>query len=205
MSKFTIANPEALFAAVLCASTEETRYYLNGVCLDATQSTPYAVATDGHRLARIKLDVAEVLEPVNGTRYGIPNTLPIVSADCLAKIKKLAKAPRRQGNSAGFYPLDFDLDAGTVTVNETVLKLELIDGTFPDWRRIMPTIDGTIESVAFNADFLATMAGIGNLLNCSKVWTIEGTDTTRKPGGACQWRYKSDMADALYVVMPMRS
>ena len=43
MSKFTIANPEALFAAVLCASTEETRYYLNGVCLDATPSTPYSL------------------------------------------------------------------------------------------------------------------------------------------------------------------
>ena len=40
----------ALKAAAIAAGTEQTRYYLNGVCIQHTPTGPVFVATDGHRL-----------------------------------------------------------------------------------------------------------------------------------------------------------
>src|SRR5690606_22443905 len=66
-------------------STEETRYYLNGIFLHATEGgsgqVMRAVATDGHRLARVEL-------PLPSGASGMPNA--IVPRKTVGEIRKLA-------------------------------------------------------------------------------------------------------------------
>jgi len=108
-------------------STEETRYYLNGIYLHAVDGDDgpalRAVATDGHRLARVDAPLPEGAE-------GMPGV--IVPRKAVAEVRKLIE----------------DLDgAVAVSVSETkirfafgsvVLTSKLIDGTFPDYARVIP-------------------------------------------------------------------
>ncbi len=108
-------------------STEETRYYLNGIFLHATDGgTPHlrAVATDGHRLARVTLD-----RPDGAS--GMPDV--IVPRKCVAEVRKLldeAQGDVEIGLSASKIRFDF---------GAAVLTSKLIDGTFPDYSRVIPT------------------------------------------------------------------
>ncbi len=108
-------------------STEETRYYLNGIFLHVTDdATPVlkAAATDGHRLARVTVPRPE-------GAAGMPDV--IVPRKCVGELRKL---------------LDEVDGAVEVTLSPTkirfglgkaVLTSKLIDGTFPDYSRVIPT------------------------------------------------------------------
>ena len=109
-------------------STEETRYYLNGVYLHVAQGEEGAVlrcvATDGHRLARI-----EAALPAGAD--GMPGV--IVPRKTVGELRKL---------------LDVDDMTIAVSVSETkvrfatpdiMLTSKVIDGTFPDYSRVIPT------------------------------------------------------------------
>ncbi|WP_249696474.1 hypothetical protein [Stappia sp. WLB 29] len=93
-------------------STEETRYYLNGVCLDGREM----VATDGHRLA----SHASGVGLPDGVRPIIPRHAVnlMVSAGTIGRIE------------LGKTWLRMHVPAGTIST-------KLIDGTFPDWRRLV--------------------------------------------------------------------
>ena len=112
-------------------STEETRYYLNGIYLHAIESEGEtrlrAVATDGHRLARIEL-------PAPDGAAGMPGI--IVPRKAVAEIQKLvADEPGeavRVSLSSAKIRFSFGSDGGVV------LTSKLIDGTFPDYQRVIP-------------------------------------------------------------------
>ncbi|UEM03869.1 DNA polymerase III subunit beta [Skermanella rosea] len=113
-------------------STEETRYYLNGIYLHATKSRAgeaempvlRAVATDGHRLARVEI-------PLPDGAAGIPGV--IVPRKTVLEIRKLIdEAADRIEVSLSETKVRFGFDAVTVTS-------KLIDGTFPDYERVIPT------------------------------------------------------------------
>ncbi|WP_374944197.1 DNA polymerase III subunit beta [Sphingomonas sp.] len=110
-------------------STEETRYYLNGIFLhvaDGEGSSPVlkAAATDGHRLARVTLD-----RP-NGAE-NMPDV--IVPRKCIAELRKLLdEVDGSVGVSLSGTKIRFDL-------GRAVLTSKLIDGTFPDYSRVIPT------------------------------------------------------------------
>jgi DNA polymerase-3 subunit beta len=108
-------------------STEETRYYLNGIFLHATKDDVprlRAVATDGHRLARVELPLPEGAE-------GMPDV--IVPRKCVAEVRKLLD--ERDG------PVTISLSQNRIRfeVGAAVLTSKLIDGTFPDYSRVIPT------------------------------------------------------------------
>ena len=108
-------------------STEETRYYLNGIYLhvsDEAQPVLKAAATDGHRLARVTV-------PRPDGAQGMPGV--IIPRKCVGELRKL-----------------LDEVDGTVQVSlsdtkirfglgNAVLTSKLIDGTFPDYSRVIPT------------------------------------------------------------------
>ncbi|MEM6622695.1 MAG: DNA polymerase III subunit beta [Pseudomonadota bacterium] len=109
-------------------STEETRYYLTGVYLHVSDEdgTPKlrAVATDGHRLARIDADLPEGADTAPGV---------IVPRKTVGELRKL---------------LDDDEAEIAISVSETkirfsveglVLTSKVIDGAFPDYSRVIPT------------------------------------------------------------------
>jgi DNA polymerase-3 subunit beta len=109
-------------------STEETRYYLNGVYFHVArgESGPVlrAVATDGHRLARIEAPLPEGAADMPGV---------IVPRKTVNELRKLLETD--------------DADIG-VSVSETKIRFstpeitltsKVIDGTFPDYTRVIPT------------------------------------------------------------------
>lgn len=104
-------------------STEETRYYLNGIFLHVADDVLKAAATDGHRLARVTVqrpDGAEAMPDV------------IVPRKCVAELRKLLdEVDGSVGVSLSGSKIRFDLGAA-------ILTSKLIDGTFPDYSRVIP-------------------------------------------------------------------
>jgi DNA polymerase-3 subunit beta len=114
-----------------CVSTEETRYYLNGVhlCRKPGGSTLRTVATDGHRLAVID----GAIEAPEGTSAILPT---VAVRAMLSLVSHKSNDPvifrlNRTATSGGATRMR--LDHGTVRID-----CKLIDGTFPDYTRVMP-------------------------------------------------------------------
>jgi len=116
-------------------STEETRYYLNGIFLHVTdEATPMlkAAATDGHRLARVT-----VARPDGAD--GMPDV--IVPRKCVAELRKLLdEVDGSVGVSLSGSKIRFDL-------GQAILTSKLIDGTFPDYSRVIPTANDKILKI----------------------------------------------------------
>ncbi|MET3439035.1 DNA polymerase III subunit beta [Sphingomonas sp. 1185] len=114
-------------------STEETRYYLNGIFLHVAEDngTPVlkAAATDGHRLARVTIERPQGAE-------GMPDV--IVPRKCVAELRKLLdEVDGSVGVSLSGTKIRFDL-------GQAILTSKLIDGTFPDYSRVIPTANDKI-------------------------------------------------------------
>jgi DNA polymerase-3 subunit beta len=109
-------------------STEETRYYLNGIYLHTVEANGRlklrSVATDGHRLAR-----AEIEAPAGSE--GMPGI--IIPRKTVSELQKLVDDPG--------VTVTIELSETKIrfTVGSVVLTSKLIDGTFPDYQRVIPT------------------------------------------------------------------
>ena len=108
-------------------SNEETRYYLNGIFLHAAEhdGVPVlrAVATDGHRLARFEMPLPEGAKDMPGV---------IIPRKAINEIRKLideAGDSIEIGLSENKLKFSFD---------HISLTTKLIDGTFPDYDRVIP-------------------------------------------------------------------
>lgn len=117
-------------------STEETRYYLNGIYVHAAESNGVAVlravATDGHRLARFEMPLPDGAGDMPGV---------IVPRKTVNELRKLI-------DEAG--------DAIKISLSESkirfsfdhiVLTSKLVDGTFPDYQRVIPANNDKIVEV----------------------------------------------------------
>jgi len=112
-------------------STEETRYYLNGIFLHVAEDDKpvlKAAATDGHRLARFTLERPEGAQ-------GMPDV--IVPRKAVGELRKLLE-------EASDASVQIDLSASKIRFTlagegGVVLTSKLIDGTFPDYSRVIPT------------------------------------------------------------------
>jgi DNA polymerase-3 subunit beta len=133
-------------------STEETRYYLNGVYLHSTtgDSGPClrAVATDGHRLA-----LADFPQPA-GTA-GVPGV--IIPRKTVGELRRLLDDATEEVEIAvSDAKIQFSF-------GRTTLTSKLIDGTFPDYTRVIPKGNSRIMAVRNDefsraVDRVATMA-----------------------------------------------
>ena len=132
-------------------STEETRYYLNGIYLHAADSDGTkvlrAVATDGHRLARVE-------EPLPEGAGGIPGV--IIPRKTVAELRKLLDEVTGNVEIAlSDTRIQFHVDAVRLTS-------KLIDGTFPEYERVIPRGNDKILRVNKKefADAVARVAAI---------------------------------------------
>ena len=133
-------------------STEETRYYLNGIFLhvsDEGEGLLRAAATDGHRLARYTL-------PRPGGAEQMPDV--IIPRKCVSELYKLLQ-------EAGDGRVEIDLSPSKIrfTLGSAVLTSKLIDGTFPDYTRVIPTANDKLltvdpKSLREGVDRVATIA-----------------------------------------------
>ena len=129
-------------------STEETRYYLNGIFMHVADDVLKAAATDGHRLARVTIARPEGAQ-------GMPDI--IVPRKCIGELRKLLDEV--EGS------VEVSLSASKIrfTLGHAVLTSKLIDGTFPDYSRVIPTGNDkllTIDPKSFmqGVDRVATIA-----------------------------------------------
>jgi DNA polymerase-3 subunit beta len=108
-------------------STEETRYYLNGIYLHAAMNggKPMlrAVATDGHRLAQVE-------HPLPSGAKEMPGV--IVPRKTVLELAKLVE------DGEGEVRIELSPSKIRVSTGKVVLTSKLIDGTFPDYERVIP-------------------------------------------------------------------
>jgi DNA polymerase III subunit beta len=129
-------------------STEETRYYLMGIFLHVADDALKAAATDGHRLARVT-----VAKPDGAD--GMPDV--IVPRKCVAELRKLLD--ELEGTvEVSMSPTKIRFGLGSA-----VLTSKLIDGTFPDYNRVIPTGNDKLlkldpKSFAQGVDRVSTIA-----------------------------------------------
>ncbi|MEW6258055.1 MAG: DNA polymerase III subunit beta [Pseudomonadota bacterium] len=128
-------------------STEETRYYLNGIYLHVATANSQgaqvlrAVATDGHRLAQAQLPAPE-------GSAGMPGV--IVPRKTVAEMQKLLE-DKDASVTVSLSPTKIRIHVGSV-----VLTSKLIDGTFPDYGRVIP--QGNDKTLLVDkADFAAAV------------------------------------------------
>ncbi|MBX3597811.1 MAG: DNA polymerase III subunit beta [Rhizobiaceae bacterium] len=108
-------------------STEETRYYLNGIYFHTHENGGKlklrAVATDGHRLARAEMDAPAGSE-------GMPGI--IIPRKTVGELQKLLDTPDVSVTT------EVSESKIRFTIGPVILTSKLIDGTFPDYQRVIP-------------------------------------------------------------------
>ncbi len=139
-NSFTLSN-DHLKAVIDCTrfaiSTEETRYYLNGIYLHVAKAESgdpalRAVATDGHRLARIDVERPDGAADMPGV---------IIPRKTVNELRKLLEESEHD------VKLDLSENKIRFAFDSLVLTSKLIDGTFPDYDRVIPVGNDKVMEV----------------------------------------------------------
>ena len=108
-------------------SLEETRYYLNGIYLHAIKEDGIdklrTVATDGHRLSRVDMTLPKGAEEIPGV---------IIPRKTILEIRKILE------DHTGNINLSLSETKIRLSFNNVILTSKLLDGTFPDYSRVIP-------------------------------------------------------------------
>lgn len=132
-------------------STEETRYYLNGVYLHSHDGVARSVSTDGHRLALVDSAIDAEFPPV------------IVPRKTVGLVKGLLD----EGDatvSASATKVRFDF-------GHTVVVSKVVDGTYPDYSRIIPT--GWDTEVTVNANDVKQAAALVSEVSGDRIRAVK--------------------------------
>lgn len=161
MNPTALLNIKALKAANLFASKESKRYYLNGVFVTVNARDVFYAATDGHRMLMHREALADGAEAHTLTGAWI------VPSEAIKALKggtgRFADAPVTLAEVGGG---EFRLDAPK---GSTIFRP--IDGSFPDWRRVVPR--APVKDAApsaqpqFNLTYGASFAEAAELLGYS--------------------------------------
>lgn len=176
----------AIKAAALAMSREQTRYYLNGVCMeiDLTHGA-IAVATDGHRLIACLAAEAGTLPTMDAARS------IIIPADTVKRIKikrKVFDAELRD-NGDGTW---------SILCGSDIYSFCPVDGTFPEWRRALPRHSKPGARAHFNPDYLADFKA------AAAVYDKGAEPCVIDAGEAPAWIRFPEHIPAIGVVMPKR-
>jgi len=175
----------AIIKALLTAAPKkDMRYYLNGICVDATKDTVVLVATDGHMMISFPISADAIEDRINGQFI-----IDRVDLDAI----KPAKAGKHT------LPLIIEVDDKGYTISGATKAVNtLVDGKFPDWRRVVPqTLSG--ELAQFNLELLSRIDDI------RKVFGRGACDATIHHNGNSCAQVTGLHPDALLMLMPCRS
>lgn len=147
-------------------SNEETRYYLNGILIEPNPNGGVTlVATDGHRLVAAH-------DPQG---HADQSYIVALSKDCLGQIRKLAKTVSRTakdkntddlklvakvtGNASG--QIVATLYNAKLQAAAAITTASVIDGSFPDWRRVVPQRrEEASAATGWNPKYLADFSAV---------------------------------------------
>jgi DNA polymerase-3 subunit beta len=151
MNKQSIAiRTDWLKASLLFVSKEATRYNLNGVAVQCDRTSLHLIATDGHRLIACRADYGDV--KAESFKIIIPSAI----------VKTVTTGKRDMFCS--FCILEHDADKWILDR----VGFDPIDGTFPDWRRVVPA--GTSgESAMFNGRYVGDLAKANKILGGNEI------------------------------------
>jgi DNA polymerase-3 subunit beta len=155
------------------ASTEETRYYLNGVFLHLTPEESRIVATDGRRLAMAKSSAAEAitefvsnLEPSSEltlSTQDVPQDGKQKAIGVIVPIKAVGEIRRTFAESEN---LNISISENQIIFSDaaSTLTSRLVEGEFPDYERIIPK-DNDINIYLDTQQLLAVVRRVSLLAN----------------------------------------
>ena len=174
--------------AAMFQSSEETRYYLNGVHIEPHHDEGvFLVATDGHRLL-VAHDFSGKIE--GGT------AIVQLGKDQI----KACKEGRGETASRRIVVTD-DKQPLTITANGAPVAIQpkwIVDGVFPDWKRVMQGISGTGRMEAFDAKLVKSFSDAAEALGVGT-----GVDVSfATPEGPVLVRFA--VPHVVGVVMPIR-
>jgi len=129
-------------------SSEETRYYLMGIFFHVVDDQMRAAATDGHRLARVTI-------PKPDGADGMP--------DVIIPRKAVAELYRLLEEVEGTVEISLSPTKVRFGLGSAILTSKLIDGTFPDYNRVIPTANDKLlkldpKSFSQGVDRVSTIA-----------------------------------------------
>ena len=130
------------------SSSEETRYYLMGIFFHVVDEQLRAAATDGHRLARVTVARPDGAE-------GMP--------DVIIPRKAVQELYRLLEELEGTVEISLSPTKVRFGLGSAVLTSKLIDGTFPDYNRVIPTANDKLlkldpKSFSAGVDRVSTIA-----------------------------------------------
>ncbi|HBR1902065.1 hypothetical protein [Klebsiella pneumoniae] len=165
-------NRAEYLSALTCAGVKDVRYYLNGLFFDPEG---FIVGTDGHRLFCGKA-VTEGESVIINVKAKPPTKFNHVVIDTSKR-------------SATF----IDGKAQEVLIS----PIEIIDGRYPDWRRVSHFKPGKVEAIGLHLPYLADAA------KCSKYFDkkANGVLETQDSAGATRIRIGKE---AYMLIMPVR-
>ncbi|MEV4609737.1 DNA polymerase III subunit beta [Neorhizobium sp. LMR1-1-1.1] len=123
------ALAKAMASVSFAISTEETRYYLNGIYFHPAETGIKLVATDGHRLSKQFVRAEDV-----------PQDMPGIIVP-----KKTVETVMKHLPKDGNVMLQVSDAKIRLIIGDMVLLSKLIDGTFPEYQRVIPSHDRSIE------------------------------------------------------------
>jgi hypothetical protein len=147
-------NLGALRAAALTASKELTRHYLNGVLMEVEPRCVTYVATNGGMLFAYRDSLSE--RDTDNTLIG--NFIVPVTAIKAVKLKKRA--------AEGAVLRHSGVDGEEMTIKTTdggSFAFAPIDGSFPDWRRVVPRSTSGAASSGYEPKHVAALVAAGNM------------------------------------------
>jgi DNA polymerase-3 subunit beta len=123
-------------------STEETRFYLNGVYLHAVEhirgATLRCVATDGHRMAVADIPAPEGSESIPGV---------IVPRKTVNVVLAMLPKPKRKGPELPKVRISVSTTRIRFEIAGNVLTSKVVDGTFPEYQRVIPRANSKLAMV----------------------------------------------------------
>jgi DNA polymerase III sliding clamp (beta) subunit (PCNA family) len=180
-------NLNTLAAVSLAVSNEETRYYLCGVCLEVDADGVTYIATNGE----ILLSARETL-PDDAERNTLSGSFILPTEICRAfKVRRNETGVMAQAQLTAETP---DAARMTITWFKDARTFNLVGGTFPNWRNVIPD-NGTAfvplksalakdaRAPQFQGSYLATMQTFALKIGCGKnaVHVHYGDDRTPAP------------------------
>jgi len=181
-----------LRAAFQCISTEQTRYYLCGVLIEADR----LIALDGHQMLTIELpgghhvgaecftqgmDAPQMLG-ATGTPQGAGFILSCDATD------KAFKSGGKAGDlwvygdtTTGILQFVINHGKGGEMFRVGVLEFTRIDGTYPDWRRVVAKGDGGAASLCYDPAVMAKLIKAADVIDKGRAVRLTGGEGVGDP------------------------